>query len=297
MDLIVQIIRWAQRRANAPRIAAHPNPYGVRIASDIPYMDDGLDAHRLDVYSPAGAKGPLPVILEVHGGGYLACFKEVNAWHGQYLAAGGFHVVNMNYTLCPEGSASSILNEMAAALDWIHRSRETYGFDTGRIALTGDSAGGHFVLLAAAAYGPGPLAGELGVVRPRVLPRAFAASCPEGSFMWRRLPRNLPSTLLFFILHKYTLDRKCASVTSYDHYMDEDFPKVWFCTSPTDPLLYGHTRAMHEYMEKNHIPHEYREYVGTENRLGHVFNVLWPDWPESRQANDDMLDYFRRSLN
>ena len=75
--------------------------------------------------------------------------------------------------------------------------------------------------------------------------------------------------------------------------MDGSYPHVWYCTSPTDALLYSHTRRMHEYMQAHGIAHTYREYVGTTKKLDHAFNVLDPDLPECRAANDDMLDFFR----
>ena len=68
MNPIIHIIRKAQIRANAPRIAANPNPYGVHIITDIPYRKDGRAEHLLDVYAPNEGKSPLPVIVELHGG-------------------------------------------------------------------------------------------------------------------------------------------------------------------------------------------------------------------------------------
>ena len=295
MNPIIHIIRWAQVRANAPRIAANPNPYGVCIRADLPYRDDGNPDHTLDVYSPAPGAPRLPVIVELHGGGYLSCSKEINAQHGQYLASRGFHVVNMNYTLCPEGDLSVILNELSDALDWVGDNADRYGFDLSRVHLTGDSAGGHIVLLAAAIYTSGKSGDFFRVRRPAVAVRSYAASCPEGSFAWRHLPRNLPAMMGFLILHKFTFDREYARHAAYDYFMDAGYPRVWFCATPTDKLLYSQIRRMHEYMTAHNIPHEYREYTSQERRLDHVFNILRPDYPESRAANDDMIAFFRQT--
>ena len=292
MNPIIHIIRRAQARANAPRIAANPNPYGVVIRADLPYLDDGNPDHLLDVYSPKAAEGALPVIVELHGGGYLSCFKEINAQHGQYLASRGFHVVNMNYTLCPEGSLSTILNELVDVLTWVKAHGDEYGFDLSRLFLTGDSAGGHIVLLAAAIFTSGKFADFFGTRRPPVKVAGYAASCPEGSFDLKLLPKNLPSHMLWLILHRYTFDKALVQHSSYEYYMDENYPRVWYCSSPTDSLLYTHTRGMHEFMEAHGFPHIYREYASREHKLDHVFNVLFPDYPESRQANDDMIAFF-----
>jgi hypothetical protein len=49
---------------------------------------------------------------------------------------------------------------------------------------------------------------------------------------------------------------------------------------------------MHEFMLRNGIPHEYREYSSTARKLDHVFNVLHPEYPESIQANEDIVRFF-----
>lgn len=287
---IIRLVRHAQLRANAPRIRANPNPYGVLIQRDIPYRDDGNPDHLLDVYSPSG--DALPVIIEIHGGGYLSCNKEINAQHGQYLASRGFHVVNMNYTLCPEGSLSTIPNELADVADWVGENAAAYGFQKDKLLLTGDSAGGHIALMAMAMFTTGRAADFFGVRRPSVTPVGCAVSCPEGSFDPRHIPPNFPAWMLFLLLHKYTFNKEYVRHSSYEYYMDGNYPPVWLCTSPTDSLLYSHTRRMHEYMQEKGYAHTYREYTGGAHRLDHAFNILNPDWPESRAANDDIIAYF-----
>ena len=291
--LIINLIRKAQIRANEPRIKANPNPYHVFIRRDIPYRDDGSPYHLLDVYSPDESCECLPVIVDIHGGGYLSCNKEINAQHGQYLASKGFHVVNINYSLSPEFSFGDQLNDLTDVLNWISHNAGRYGFNPEDVALTGDSSGGHLVLLAAAVYSSGKSADYFQVRTPELKPAAYTASCPEGSFRWDLLPKTMAAKTLFFLLHRYTFDPECTKYASYDYYMDEHYPRVWFCSTPTDSLLYDHTSRLHEYMLEHGIGHEYREYTTAEGKLDHVFNVLSPDIPESHAANDDMIEFLR----
>ena len=79
--------------------------------------------------------------------------------------------------------------------------------------------------------------------------------------------------------------------------MSEGYPRVWFCTSPTDSLLHTHTRRMHEFMLSSGIPHEYREYASKTRKLDHVFNVLHPEYPESIQANEDIIQFFLEKVD
>lgn len=294
MNPIIGLIRTAQLRANAPLINA-PEPPDLAVHRNIPYRDDDSAWHRLDVYSPRGFRGPLPVIVEIHGGSYLSCCKEINAPHGFYLASRGFHVVNMNYTLCPEGSCATVLNEVVDVLRWVDANAALRGFDRRRVFLTGDSAGGHFVLLSAAACSNPETAAFFAVKKPPFLPAGYSASCPGGSFAWRLVPKSPPALLVFLLLGRVTFDRACAENASYDRFMDDRFPRVWFCTTPSDGLMYRHTRQMHTFMAAREIDHVYREYAGAGAPLPHAFNILQPDRPESRAANDDMIGFFRAS--
>ena len=296
MNPLVNLIRKIQIRANEPRIKKNPNSYHVSITKDIPYLDYDTPYHLLDVYSPDEHRELLPVIVEIHGGGYISCSKEVNAQHGQYLASKGFHVVNINYSLCPEFGIGDILNELTSVLKWIKTNAEMYGFNTEQVGLTGDSSGGHIVLLAAAVFNSGKSADYFHVAPPELKPAAYTVSCPEGSFRWNLLPNTIPAKFLFFLLHRYTFDSSCSKYASYDYYMDEQYPKVWICTTTTDSLLYDHTVRMHEYMVRHGIDHEYREYKSANGKLDHVFNVLAPDLPESIAANNDMIEFLRNSM-
>ena len=296
LNPVVRILRRVMVRDGAQRVADRPNPYGVHVLRDLPYRADGRPEHLLDVYAPVTGVVPLPVIVELHGGGYICCNKEFNAQHGQYLASRGFCVVNMNYTLAPEGGLGEILNELVDVLAWVRNHSTEYGFDTSRVFLTGDSAGGHVVLLSAAMFTTGRAADFFRVRRPPLKVLGYAASCPEGSFEWRLLPHSLPVGMNFLMLHKYTLDKEYARRSSYEDFMTRDYPRVWFCTSPTDTLLYNHTRQMHEFMLQKGIDHEYREYLSQTGKLEHVFNVLQLDDPESQRANEDMLAFFRGKM-
>ena len=64
---------WMKKRASEVIVSDD-----IEIISNIPYIDDGNSCHMLDIYRPACASGPLPVIANFHGGGFLLCTKEVN---------------------------------------------------------------------------------------------------------------------------------------------------------------------------------------------------------------------------
>ena len=104
------------------------------------------DRHRLDLYSRGATDGLRPVLLFVHGGGFLAGDKGGNtAWPnasvGRMAARRGLLGAVMNYRLAPEATWPAGGEDVLAALDWLREHAAEHGGDPDRIILMGTSAG------------------------------------------------------------------------------------------------------------------------------------------------------------
>lgn len=96
--------------------------------------------HRPDL--PQGEKGPLPVLLYLHGGGWVwNSIDTHDRLMREYAAAAGCIVVGPDYALSPEAVFPQALEESAGVLRWIMEHGAAWGIDTARMALGGDSAG------------------------------------------------------------------------------------------------------------------------------------------------------------
>ena len=122
-------------------IASQTEPEGIKRIYDIAYIDDGHPLHRLDVYYPENTEGKLPVIIDIHGGGWMYGNKELNRIYCLNLAKRGYTVFNMSYRLVPEVTVYDQLKDVMAAIDYIAKHLEDYPCDANNIMLTGDSAG------------------------------------------------------------------------------------------------------------------------------------------------------------
>jgi acetyl esterase/lipase len=128
----------------------HPaEPYaGVKLTRDIKYGPD--ERNRLDLFLPtSGGKG-LPVLVYVHGGGFVGGDKKspafpyydnVMLWAVKHGMAG----VNMTYRLAPAHKWPSGNEDIAAVIRWIHINGADHGIDPKRIYLMGQSAGASHV--------------------------------------------------------------------------------------------------------------------------------------------------------
>jgi len=121
----------------------------VEWLQDLRYADEH-PRQLLDVYRPANGCAGAPVLLQIHGGGWVFGNKHEQALPLVYhLAARGWMVVTPNYRLSPRERFPGHLVDCKRALAWVRRHVAEYGGDPAFVAVTGGSAGAHLAALVA----------------------------------------------------------------------------------------------------------------------------------------------------
>jgi acetyl esterase/lipase len=134
------------RRFFVPMSFTHPD---VERLVDVPYSDVSK-RHRLDVYRHTDHPTGCPTLLQVHGGGWVIGDKrEQGRPLMLHLASRGWVCFAPNYRLSPRATWPDHLVDVKRALAWVREHGAEYGADPGFVVLTGGSAGGHLVALAA----------------------------------------------------------------------------------------------------------------------------------------------------
>lgn len=122
-------------------------PYADRIgdvtASDVIQVPvDGLPDARLTLFSSEeAAVSPRPIILLIHGGGWILGDAAQIDSYAKLLAAEGYLVANLDYSLAPEYEYPSAALQSVAALEFLHENGAEYGGDPTRLFVGGNSAG------------------------------------------------------------------------------------------------------------------------------------------------------------
>jgi alpha-L-fucosidase 2 len=112
---------------------------------DIEFARPGGEPLLLDVSVPPGA-GPFPAAILVHGGGFEAGDKQTYITYiFEPLSKAGFVWFSINYRLSPQHRFPAATDDVEEAIRWVRRNAERYKVDRDRIALIGESAGGHLV--------------------------------------------------------------------------------------------------------------------------------------------------------
>ncbi|HKV00249.1 MAG TPA: alpha/beta hydrolase [Vineibacter sp.] len=148
---IAQKIAAFGRVINPPDVAAlytplqEKEPYaGIKVTRDIKY--GAADRNLLDVFAADGAGGARPVLIFVHGGGFVAGNKRApgtpfNDQVPLWAARNGFVGVNMTYRLAPQNPWPAGAEDLGAAVRWVRANAAAHGGDPARVFLMGHSAG------------------------------------------------------------------------------------------------------------------------------------------------------------
>ncbi|HEX6480827.1 MAG TPA: alpha/beta hydrolase [Ktedonobacteraceae bacterium] len=131
--------RLALDEAQSGRVRKHP----VDI-EDLTITDGPSAQVALRILRPQNAQAPLPVIVYIHGAGWVFGSTQTHDRLVRELAVGaGAAVVFPVYRLCPEVSYPTALEECYMAARWVARRGQEHGLDAGRLAVAGDSVGGN----------------------------------------------------------------------------------------------------------------------------------------------------------
>lgn len=122
---------------------ADPAPDTVEIFDTV----GGADL-RAAIYLPSSARAPAPVIVYVHGGGFMTGSFTETAADLRWLADRGWLVVSVEYRLFGPGNPTwdKAMRDASCGVAWAHRNAARFGGDPARLAVLGDSAGGNLAI-------------------------------------------------------------------------------------------------------------------------------------------------------
>ncbi|MCI5734980.1 MAG: alpha/beta hydrolase [Eubacterium sp.] len=272
-------------------------PKDIELISDIPYIDDGNYYHKLDIMYPNSiSKGDqLPVIIDIHGGGWMYGDKGLNENYCRALADKGYVVFDINYRLVPDVNVNEQIKDVMSALKWIGENINNYPCDSDNIMLTGDSAGGMLASYASLLLQSEELRNIFETESADINLTALVLTSPV-SYMkdggW------------FSIYTKPLWGKGYKNSKTYE-YMDFDkilpfakeMPPTYLITSSGDTLAQKQTVKLYNLLKKNGVSCELANY-GKEygKSLPHVFSVLQPFEPAGKDAIDKELAFYKNDI-
>ena len=210
---------------------------------DIPYGEAALQ--RLDIYLPEEGKGPFPVIVNVHGGGFIECDKhDFHLYSTLFALQQGFAVAAVNYRLSPAVRYPEHYFDLNRALLWLARNHAAKSLDINNLFLWGTSAGGNLVLQAGCKCGI-PLPDDLQAAKD-VRINAVAAMCPaldfnqlgnSGNLFERVFTKLLISTMNKRVFGSGKVPPEAARLSNPTTYIDQGIVPVYLQQGTHDPAV------------------------------------------------------------
>lgn len=276
----------AQLGETASFLADISNRY--RIVPNVVYHEASNHENTLDLYLPTNADGPTPVLLMIHGGGWVAGTKEGQSLRLLPYLEMGWAVVNVSYRLVQVARAPAAVEDCLCALQWIASNADEYNFDLSRIVTTGNSAGGHLAL-------------TTGLVPPSA---GFSNQCASRSFSG---PSSLMDVSVAAIVNWYGITdvadltrgpntkgyavewmggllrrEEMARAVSPLTYVRAGVPPTLSIHGDADPIVpYEHATRLHTALEGAGVPNELHTVPGgghggfTRSETLEIFNKIY----------------------
>lgn len=295
MSAASDMVRKNFREGDDIRDAGLTTPDDIVRYDDILYGEDP-DWQKLDVYRPKSEEGKrLPVIVSVHGGGWVYGDKERYQYYCMNLAQRGFAVVNFTYRLAPEYKFPASLEDTNLVFAWLLSHADEYGFDTGHVFAVGDSAGGHNLGLYAAICTNPAYAEEFPFQVPEgFAPTAVALNC--GAYVidleGEETDGLTKALMADFLPEKGT--KKELELINVVKNITPQYPPVFFMTATGD-FLKNQAPMLAEKLAECEVPFVYRFYGDAEHELGHVFHCNIKT-EMAAFCNDEECEFFKKFI-
>ncbi len=126
-------------------------PPGTVHYDNIPYANDTLKKHLLDVYVPPTGKSSYPIVVWIHGGAWMSNDKYADMGYMKNTLREfidkGYAVASIDYRWSTMAIFPAQIQDCNQALEFLFQNADKYKLDKNRMALIGFSAGGHLVNL------------------------------------------------------------------------------------------------------------------------------------------------------
>jgi acetyl esterase len=268
MDMLVELLNQ-----DAPEIGALHEDVELR---------PGL---RADIAVPKGA-GPFPVVVYLHGGGWVAGSPKSHRKLGMEFADAGFLTVNVDYRLAPEYQFPDGLEDCVFAIKWAAQNAVRYGGDVKRLAVGGDSAGANLTAAAITVLGSEVNNG----------PAPRAALLIYGVYDFPAVLKRSQAPMVETMTKAYTGDAQYPAilddprVSPIHAIRPGSMPPTFVVCGGADELL-PESHAIDEALERANIPHELHIF----DEMPHGF-LQMSSLSDCREAERRMFEFLRRVL-
>lgn len=264
----------------------------ISVEKDVVYDDALPDVCTLDIYCPPlKGREKYPVLVDVHGGGWITGDKHWRRGLNRAFADMGLCVISPNYGLSPRFKYPECVKHLFACFKWICDHAEERRLDLDNVLITGDSAGGQLACLVLAIQNNAEVKARIGAVDSPLRFKGGMLVC--GAYDPDGMAKNILSNKLFLEMtgygRKHLREFKDYDLMNPVNFVDKDFPAdVMVAYGRFDAFVGGNEKILFKRLNELGIP--YREYRA-KGAGEHCFHLWHYRRPISRKFFELARDY------
>ena len=279
-------------KAHIARYSVIPVPEGLCDEKDIRYETGGGHYLMTDIIFPQSSQNSpaekRPVLVTIHGGGFLFGDRKMNLPYRIQMAELGYVVYSLEHRLLNETDFFGAMSDICHGLQFVKETAVKYHGDTDRIYVMGESAGALLALYAAAMTGSGTVREQIGVSCPDIKISGLIFS---SGMLYTTRPDYIAA------VYKKDLYGERRKDKEFMKYMNPEHPEV-VNSLPAICLTTGHGDFLRKVslryakaLQKAGHPSLLLDYDNGQ-KLHHAFVTLYPSLEESKDAIKRMHEWF-----
>ncbi|WP_083383289.1 alpha/beta hydrolase [Planococcus halocryophilus] len=263
----------------------------VTVVKNLSYHDSPNSL--LDIYYPKEAVDSMPVILWIHGGGYVGGSKESRQDYAMSLANAGYVVANIDYSLAPTALYPGPVVQANEALAYMKIHASQYGGDMERVFIGGDSAGAQISSQIAALISNVELANNM-AIQPAISSNQLQGALLLCGIYNMDTLRTTAFPNIDFFLTAYTGAEPFESFAKIDElstvqHISSDFPPVFITAGDADPFV-SQSIELVDVLQAYDVQVASVFFKGTQKNLKHEYQYdLYTD--DARETLKKTLDF------
>lgn len=242
-------------------------PEEVTEIKDVSYVDDNEPGHKLDIFVRMdGTKKP--VLIDIHGGGFISEDKAMNRLFGNYMAKLGFVVFELNVRLAyPEWTVFDQIEDIDKGVRFALRCASEYEGDTDQLYIAGHSSGGVLAFTECMLSSSPEMLADFGLKERSYKYKGLITDCGLMHFYKRSIAYWGMRKMIF--PKRYKEDKRYRYLTAENNEYIQKLPKAALLTNSKD-VLKKMTYYFDGVLKQKGVEHRLFEY-GKDGHTGIIF--------------------------
>lgn len=238
-------------------LSAQPDTKKIITKDDITFAKVGDEELKLNLAMPTG-KGPFPLVVCIHGGGWRAGNRKDLNMLTKKLAENGFVAATVSYRLSDKAQFPAQIHDCKAALRFLRAHAKKYKINPNKVGAIGFSAGGHLVSLMGTADKSNGLEGNGGHPDQSSRVQAVVSFFGPTDFITKSWNEQVEGYFFVpFFGGKYEAKKDLYAKASPLKYVTKDDPPFLFFHGNKDQLVgLHHSEKMTKALNKLNVPAE-----------------------------------------